>query len=176
MKNIIHETSIIGKGTKVEYGSVISENVVIGKNCFIGYNVVIRPNVVIGDNTDIRSFIFLAEGVTIGNRVKIIQFTNIAKRSRIEDDVFIGPGVILLDTNRISHRRNYSPIGEPPIIRRGARIGGRVTILPGVVIGENCLIGANSLVTKSTIPGWVYFGNPAKQIKPVPEDEIIKEE
>ncbi|MGD2072264.1 MAG: DapH/DapD/GlmU-related protein [Candidatus Thorarchaeota archaeon] len=171
--NYIDDSAIIGKKTIIEYGAVISENVIIGDNCFIGYNTIIRPNVIIGNGTEIRSLCFIAEGARIGDGVKIIQLSNICKKCIIEDNVFIGPNFITVDTKKISHLRGYAPQGDPPYIESGVRIGGGVLVLPGVRIGYNSMIQAGSLLTKNTDPYGVYRGRPAIKIREVAEEERL---
>lgn len=163
----------IGKNCNISKFALIEDNVKIGDNVFIGPFTVIRPNVEIGNNTEIRASCFVAEGAIIGNNVKIIQLSNIVKRAVIEDNVFIGTGVLLVDTNRISHSRSYKPVGNPPIIKYGARIASGVVVLPGVVVEKNCLIGAGSVLTKSTIENGKYIGSPAVWVGEVPKNERL---
>jgi len=169
----VEEGVEIGEGSKIMHGAYISTNVKIGKNCFIGYNSVIRPGVVIGDESQIRSLCFVAEGVKIGKKCKIIQLSNLCKDLVLEDEVFFGTGVLTCDTKKISHQRNYKPLGEPPYICRGSRIGSGVSINPGVVIAECSMIDSASVVTKDTEAFCQYRGTPARKLKPLSKEEII---
>ena len=173
MYNMISENAIIGNNTNIEYGAVVSDNVVVGDNCFIGYHTIIRPNVIIGNGSEIRSLNFVAEGAQIGNGVKIIQLTNICKKAVIEDNVFIGTGVLFFDTKKISHQRSYSSYSEAPYIEYGARIGSGVLLYPAVRVGRNSMIYAGSYVTKSTDPYGIYRGQPAVKIAETKNDERI---
>lgn len=173
MYNLISKRANIGNNTRIEYGAVISDNVIIGDDCFIGYHAVIRPSVIIGNRSEVRSLTYVAEGVKIGNGVKIIQFTNVCKKAVIEDNVFIGTGVLFFDTKKISHQRSYVPYGEAPYIEFGARIGSGVLLYPAVRVGRNSLIYAGSYVTKSTEPYGIYKGQPAVKIGEVKNDERI---
>ena len=120
---------------------------------FIGRNVVIRPG----------TFLF-ADPREGGGTITI------------EDDVLIGPGVHLY-TNNHEYKNPYIPIinqGYPPaslsdsiILRKGTWIGAGVIILPGIEVGENCVIGAGSIVTKSIPPRTVFAGSPAIMIKQI---------
>lgn len=163
----------IGINFRRHQTSIIEGDVEIGNNCFLGHFSIIRPNVKIGNNTEIRSHCFIASNSIIGNNVKIMQFSNICRDSIIEDKVFIGMGTILTNTKNISHCRNFDCISNPPIIKYGARIGVRVVICPGIVIGENSVIGAGSVVTKNVLSGKIYVGNPAREICEVNSMECI---
>jgi acetyltransferase-like isoleucine patch superfamily enzyme len=173
MYNLISENTTIGNNTNIEYGAVVSDNVIIGDDCFIGYHTVIRPGVTIGNGSEIRALNFIAEGAKIGNGVKIIQLTNVCKEAVIEDNVFIGTGVLFFDTKKISHQRPYSPYGEPAYIEYGARIGSGVLLYPSVRVGKNSMIYAGSYVTKSTDPYGIYRGQPAVKIGEVNPEEIL---
>lgn len=159
--------------TKIEKTSVIEEDVSIGENCYIGHFTLIRKGVKIGNNSEVRAHCFIAPDVIIGSNVLILQYSNICQGTRIEDNVFIGAKCMMTNTRRIKHRRNFDLKITPPYIEYGARIGSRVTLLPGVRIGNNSLIGAGSVVSKDIPPKEVHIGVPTKFIKMVPEDELI---
>ena len=159
--------------TVIESTAIIEPGAIIGKDCYIGHYAVIRPGVIIGDNSHIRAHCFIAADARIGNNTQVMQFSNICRNCIIEDEVFVGMGCMTTNTKKIAYRRPYKDISEPPIIRRAARIGARVTILPGVEIGENAVVGAGSLVHKSLASGYVFLGSPVTLIKKVPEDELI---
>ena len=152
---------------------IYEDPIEFGERVLVEDYTVMRPNIKIGDNTEIRQFCFLAGNITIGKNVKIFQYSNIGKGSVIEDGVYIGARVLLLNTRKISHGRQYAPNLQAPVIKRGARIGSGAIILPNVTIGEECMIAAGSVVTKDTDPFFYYVGNPARKWKPVPEEERL---
>jgi len=158
---------------KIESTAVVESDVIMGKNCYVGHFTLIRKGATIGDNTQIRSHCYIGEDVRIGNYVLIRPFSDICKSTVIEDKVFIGMGCMTSNTRKIAYLRPYKDINTPPRICYAARIGVGVTLLPGVIIGENCLIGAGSVVTKNTNPKGVYIGVPARYIKEVEKDEIL---
>ncbi len=148
----VHESSYvddgcqIGKGTKIWHFSHIMKDCVIGEDCNIGQNVVISPDVVLGRNVKIQNNVSVYTGV------------------RCEDDVFLGPSMVF--TNVINPRSAVSRKDEykATIIRRGASVGANATIVCGNSLGEYCLIGAGSVVTKDVPAFALMVGNPARRI------------
>jgi len=150
---------ILGEGTKIRSGSVIYQAVQIGRQFETGHHVVIREENQIGDGVSIWSNTIVDYGCRIGNRVKIHSNGYVAQYTVIEDDVFIAPGVVFAN-DKYPVSRDL----QGPRVRRGARIGVNVTLLPGVVIGEEALVGAGSVVTKDVADHAVVVGNPARVI------------
>ena len=111
----------------------------------------------IGHDCVIHSHVWIANGVKIGNRVKIQAFSFIPKGVTLEDDVFIGPHVCFTNDRVPPH-----DVYLPTLVKRGAAIGANSTIICGVTIGEDSLVGAGSVVTKNVPTHWRVFGNPAK--------------
>ena len=176
-KNVVIEPfCIIGippKGVKDgEYETIIGDNSIIrshsdiysgnkiGKNFQTGHHVIIRENNIIGDDCALGSFSEIAFDVKMGDNVKIHSNCFIFEGTMIEDDVKLNPGVFVLNT-KFPFRPGHKPEIEPVIIRKGARITARVTLMPGVVIGKYALIGAGSLVTKDVPEYAVAYGHPA---------------
>jgi acetyltransferase-like isoleucine patch superfamily enzyme len=134
----------------------VQENVVIGKNTRVGSFTLIHAGVRIGEGCTIGSHcnICLSQ---IGHRVSIQTGCHITRGVVIEDQVFIGPGVITLNDPLVPGRAIIAPT-----IREGARIGGGSVLLPGVVIGRGVTVGSGSIVTKDVPDGLTVLGNPAR--------------
>jgi len=160
-------------GTIIESTAIIEPGAIIGENCYIGHFTVIRPRAIIGDHSQVRAHCFVAAEAEIGKYTQIMQFSNICRNAVVEDKVFVGMGCMTTNTRNIAYLRDYEDINTPPRICYGTRIGARVTVLPGVVIGENCLIGAGSVVTKNTNSRGLYLGVPAEFIRWIRKEEII---
>ena len=169
----IHPGVKFGKGVRIGEGVIIEDGCEIGNNVMIAHHTILRPGVIIGENSEIRSFCFIAQGVKIGSGVKVFQYTDLGKGSIIEDRVYIGSYVILTNTNKISHGRSYIPEITSVHVCYGARIATKVTVSPGVTIGREAMVGIRSLVTEDCEPYWIYYGSPAKKIRPVPDDERL---
>lgn len=142
------QSSTIGSGTSIWQFTVVLSKAVIGKNCNINCHTFIENDVVIGNNVTVKSGVYLWDGL------------------RLEDNVFIGPNVTFTN-DKYPRSKEYPEIFQQTIIRKGASIGANCTILGGVEIGENALIGAGSVVTKSIPANQLWLGNPARYIKDI---------
>src|SRR5580692_8029958 len=146
-------------------------NVNLGKGTKI-FNFVNAYGCSIDDNSKIGAFVEIQKGAFIGKNCKISSHSFICEGVHIDDNVFIGHGVMF--TNDLFPRATNSD-GSPQteanwnvietIVKKGASIGSNATILCGITIGENALIGAGSVVTKDVPPNVVVAGVPAKIIK-----------
>jgi acetyltransferase-like isoleucine patch superfamily enzyme len=122
----------------------------------------------VGENSKIGTFVEIQKNATIGRNCKISSHTFICEGVIIEDDVFIGHGVMFINDSYPRATANGALQTEADwkvertIIRKGASIGSGATILANVTIGENALIGAGSVVTKDVPPNAVVAGNPAR--------------
>jgi acetyltransferase-like isoleucine patch superfamily enzyme len=141
------------------------DTIEIGDDVFIGNYVHIRPDVTIGNWSHIRDHCFIAEGVEIGHNTRVYQFCNIGAWTKIGSDCFIGVGTVFANDKQICWPDATEFVPRPPVVEDKVKIGMNATILPGVILAEGCVIGAGSVVTKSTEPNAVYVGNPATKIK-----------
>jgi len=126
----------------------------------------------IGDNTKVGTFVEIQKGARIGKNVKVSSHTFICEGVTIEDDVFIGHGVMFINDK---YPRATTETGQlqtdadwtctPTLIKRGASLGSNATILCGVTVGENVIVGAGSVVTHDIPAGAVVAGNPARIIR-----------
>lgn len=161
-RNSGHELTI-GPGSVIRSGSVIYLGSHIGSNLETGHGVVIREDNSIGNDFCIWNNSVVDYGCKIGNKVKIHTRVYVCQFSILEDQVFLGPGVVL--TNDIHPGcPDALECMQGPTIKKGAQIGANSSILPRVVIGEHSVIGAGSVVTKNIPAGVVAFGNPAKVV------------
>lgn len=128
----------------------------IGKNTSIWQFCVVLKEAEIGENCNICSHCFIENKVKIGNNVTIKNGVSVYDGITIEDDVFIGPNVSFCnDKYPKSKNKNFKL--EPILIKKGASIGANVTILPGIVIGENALVGAGVTVTKNIAKDSIFY-------------------
>ena len=137
----------------------------------------------IGDDTKIGAFVEIQKNATVGRRCKISSHTFICEGVVIEDNVFIGHGVMFTND---AYPRATTLDGDlqteadwkvqPTVIRRGASIGSGATILCNLSVGENAIVGAGSVVTRDVPPNVIVAGNPARilrAIQPNPEVQDV---
>jgi acetyltransferase-like isoleucine patch superfamily enzyme len=125
----------------------------------------------IGDNTKIGTFVEVQKNATIGKNCKISSHSFVCEGVAIEDDVFIGHGVMFINdiyprataAGQLQTEADWKV--ERTVVRKGASIGTGSTILANVTIGENALVGAGSVVTKDVPPNAIAAGNPAKILR-----------
>jgi UDP-2-acetamido-3-amino-2,3-dideoxy-glucuronate N-acetyltransferase len=127
----------------------------------------------IGDDVKIGAFVEIQKGARVGNRCKISSHTFICEGVTLEDEVFVGHGVVFINDR---YPRATSAGGAlqteadwtcvPTRVKRGASVGSGATILCGVTIGERATVGAGSVVTKDVPEGAVVAGNPARVLRP----------
>ncbi len=149
----------IGDGSIVRDGVILSTGVRIGCRVLVGHNCVLRRRVRIGDDSVISHLVCIQHDVVLGSRVRVSSLTHLTGGLLVEDDVQIGAGVATVDDNDMEWPRPMMQRGA--ILRQGCRIGSGTTILGGVEIGRNALIGAGSVVTRAIPENVVAFGNPA---------------
>ena len=163
----------------------------IGENVYIHPSVEVPDDLVIGDNSRIFNFVKLASeveighgttigaltnfeaGCKVGNHVTVYSQSHLTTGLLVEDYVWIGPMFLGLNTKRIRHVRDFELEIEPPHLKFGARIGARVTLMPGVTIGNEALLDSCSVVTKDVPAGEIWRGFPAKKVGDVPMEDYI---
>jgi len=147
----------------------ISADVVLGSGVTIFHQTLVNLyGCRIGDDTKIGTFVEIQKNAVIGRRCKISSHTFICEGVTIEDDVFVGHGVMFINDRRpratadgrLQTEADWQVV--PTLIRRGASIGSGATILCGITIGENALIGAGAVVTRDVAPGETVVGVPAR--------------
>jgi UDP-2-acetamido-3-amino-2,3-dideoxy-glucuronate N-acetyltransferase len=153
------------------FNQLIAPDVKLGRDVRI-YGFVNLYGCEIGDETRIGAFVEIQKGAKIGARCKISSHAFICEGVTIEPEVFVGHGVIFINDR---YPRATSVMGrlktddewdcETTLIKRGASIGSGTTLLGGITVGENAIIGAGSVVTKDVPANTVVVGNPARILK-----------
>ncbi|HZT21575.1 MAG TPA: acyltransferase [Verrucomicrobiae bacterium] len=132
----------------------------------------------IGDEVKIGPFVEIQKGVRVGNRCKISSHSFLCEGVVLEDDVFIGHNVTFTNdrypraTNGNGQLQTEADwVCIPTLVKRGASIGSGATLLCGITIGENAIVGAGSVVTRDVPPNVVVAGNPARILRTLPSQK-----
>lgn len=156
----------------MEY-QLISTDVKLGQNVKI-HSFMNLYGCTIGDNTKIGAFVEIQKGAWIGRNCKISSHTFICEGVTIEDNVFIGHNVTFINdlypraTTRDGKLQTEKEwIRIPTLVKRGASIGSGATLLCGITVGENAIVGAGSVVTRDVPPKTIVAGNPARVIREI---------
>src|SRR5580658_1098705 len=162
----------------------MTEYVCIAPDVKLGQNVKLAKFInlygcEIGDNTKIGAFVEVQKNAKIGCNCKISSHTFVCEGVTIEDNVFIGHGVMFIND---IYPRATAPDGglqtekdwkvEATLIQRGASIGSGATILARVTVGENSIVGAGSVVTRSIPANSIVAGNPARVLRKITETDM----
>jgi UDP-2-acetamido-3-amino-2,3-dideoxy-glucuronate N-acetyltransferase len=139
----IVESSSIGNGTRIWAFVHVLPHAVLGENCNICDHVFIENDVRVGDRVTIKCGVQLWDGVTL------------------EDDVFVGPNATFTN-DRFPRSKMYPDSFARTVVKRGASIGANATLLPGITVGQNAMIGAGTLVTRDVPANAIVIGNPGR--------------
>ncbi len=135
----------------------------------------------IGDESKIGAFVEIQKNASVGKRCKISSHTFICEGVTIEDNVFIGHGVMFINDSyprataagQLQTEADWKV--ERTVIKKGASVGSGATILSRVTVGENAIVGAGSVVTKDVPPNAIVAGNPAKVLRYIEQaTEVVK--
>ncbi|MFZ5979717.1 MAG: DapH/DapD/GlmU-related protein [Candidatus Zixiibacteriota bacterium] len=159
---------------------IIGTHVIIYRGAEIGEKVLIADLSTVRENVTIGAFTIVGRGVAIENFCKIGRYvkleTNvyITAYSEIEDRVFVAPCVATSNDNYIGRTEERFKHFKGVVLKRGARVGVNATILPGITIGEDCLVAAGAVVTKNAPPKIIVAGVPAKEFRDVPAEQLLE--
>ena len=174
-----------GKSQKAQFSLSVNPYVCIAPDVKLGRDVKLSKFInlygcEIGDESKIGAFVEIQKNATVGKRCKISSHTFICEGVTIEDNVFIGHGVMFIND---SYPRATAADGnlqteadwkvERTVVRLGASIGSGATILSNISIGENAIVGAGSVVTKDVAPNSIVAGNPARLLRYVEQSQEI---
>lgn len=167
---------VIGDGAAICSGAIVYAGTTIGPKAIIGDQSSVRERCTIGEGAVIGRGVCVENDTLIGAFCKVQSNSYITAYSELEDHVFIAPCVATTNDNFMGRTEERHKHIKGAVIRRGARVGGGVVILPGVEIGEEAFIAAGALVTKDVPPKKLVAGLPAKVWRDVPEEELVDEQ
>jgi UDP-2-acetamido-3-amino-2,3-dideoxy-glucuronate N-acetyltransferase len=193
----IDDGAVIGKQPMRAANSAVTKDeamppVVIGDGCIIGTHTVIyagaklSDRVLVADLATVRENVEIGEGTIIGRGAAVENLCVIGRFCKIEtnvyltayselgDRVFVAPCVATSNDNFVGRTKERFKHYKGVIIKTGGRVGVNATILPGKVVGEDALVAAGALLTNDAPAGKISVGAPARPIKPVPEEQLLK--
>jgi acetyltransferase-like isoleucine patch superfamily enzyme len=164
---------VLGEAVTVCAGAVVYAGSWIGDRAIIGDQVQLRERSRIGAGTVVGRGSTVDFQSVIGERVRIQTSVYLTGGMVVEDDVFLGPGVVTTNDQTMGrHRPGEGLLG--PVLRRACRVGGGAVLVPGVEIGEEAFVAAGSVVTRDVAPRQVVMGVPARVVREVPDADLIE--
>ena len=166
----------IGAGAAICSGAVVYAGTVLGADVIIGDQASVRERCTLGEGVVVGRGVCVENDVPIGAFTKIQSNSYITAYSELEDHVFIAPCVTTTNDNFMGRTEERHALIKGAIIRRGARVGGGVVILPGIEIGAEAFVAAGALVTRDVPAGKLVAGLPAQVWRDVPPEEMVSHE
>jgi acetyltransferase-like isoleucine patch superfamily enzyme len=163
----------LGAEVTVCCGAVVYAGAVIGPGSIIGDQAQVREGSRIGQRSVVGRASCVDFNASVGDRVSIQTGVYVTSWAVVEDDVFLGPGVLMTNDDTMGRH----PKGEPlaaPVVRRAARVGGATVLVPGVEVGEEAFVGAGAVVTRDVGPREVVLGVPARVVRQVDAADLIE--
>jgi acetyltransferase-like isoleucine patch superfamily enzyme len=161
---VLEDGCVVCAGAIVFAGARICTEAIVGDQAHIRERSVLGPQSVLGRGSALGS------DVHVGARVQIQTNVWLTSHTVVEDDVFVGPGVVTTNDDEMGRGRPSSEL-EGPMLRKGCKIGGGAILTPGVEIGEGAFVAAGAVVTRDVPPRTLVLGVPAKTIRKVPPFE-----
>ena len=163
----------LGAGTVVSTGAIVFAGTTIGERVIVGDQACVRERCSIGADVVIGRGSLVENDTHVGARTKIQADAYVTAYSLLEEDVFIAPCVVTANDNFMGRTERRHALRRGPTIRRGARIGAAAVLLPGIEVGEEAFVGAGAVVLRDVAARAVVVGNPARQIREVPDEELL---
>ena len=164
----VGDVCIVGTGVVLYRGAKIDGKVLMADLCTIRENVTIGRGTIVGRGVTVENF------CTVGRYCKLESECYITAYSELEDRVFVAPGVVTSNDNYVGRTAERFKHFKGVTVRKGGRIGAGTVLLPGVVVGEDALVAAGSVVTKDVAPRTIVMGGPARVWRDVPVEQLLE--
>ena len=168
------EPAVIGDNCLIGAGVVIYAGCTLGRKILVADQASIREDVSVGDCTIVGRGVSIENRTTVGSYVKLETGSYITAHSVVEDGCFIAPMTCTTNDNFMGRTEERFKHTKGPHIKRGGRVGANATILPGLVIGEDAVVAAGSVVTRDVPAYKTVLGSPAKVWRDTPDEQLLK--
>jgi acetyltransferase-like isoleucine patch superfamily enzyme len=163
----------LAEGVKVGAGAVLFAGARVEPRAIIGDQSFVRERSRVGAGSVIGRGSVVDNDVELGARARVQTGVYLTAFMRIEDDVFIGPGVTTTNDNTMARHDAGMPAAGP-LLRRACRIGGGAVLAPGIEVGEEAYVAAGAVVANDVPPRAVVMGVPARVVREVPEQDLLE--
>ncbi len=165
---------------RIEAGCLLGTGVAIYRGAELAQNVLVADQATVRERVAVGAFTIVGRGVVIENDCRVGRYCKletecyITAYSTLEDRVFIAPQVATSNDRFIGRTEERFEHFKGVTVRKGGRVGVGAVILPGLTVGEDALIAAGSVLTRDAPAGMILLGSPAKVLRPVPEEQLLK--
>ena len=164
----IGEEGFIGAQTVIYRGARLAAKVFVADLASVREDVVVETGVIVGRGVTIENKCRIGEYTKLESNVYVVAMTTIGERC------FIAPGVCMANDNFLGRTEERFKHMRGPDIRRGARVGANAILMPGIIVGEEAVVGAGAVVTKDVPPYQTVVGVPARIFRPTPPEQLLK--
>ena len=164
---------------EVEAGAVVCAQAIlfagahVGRDSIVGDQAVVRERARVGVDTVVGRGTLIDNDVVVGDRVRLQSNVYLTAQSVVEDEVFVGPCAMTTNDHTMSRHAPGEPLSGA-VLRRACRIGGAAVLVPGVEVGEEAFVAAGAVVTNDVTPRAVVMGVPARQVRQVPDEDLLE--
>jgi len=166
---------IVEAGASILAQAIVFAGARIGPGVIVGDQAYVRERATIGAGSVIGRGSCVDFDVVVGERVRIQTMVYVTAHAIIEDDVFVGPGVVTTNDHTMARQPPSAPL-LGPTLRRACRIGGGAVLVPGIEIGEEAFVAAGAVVTNDVPSRAVVMGVPARVVRQVADEELLTPE
>ena len=163
---------VLEPGVSVCAGAIVFAGTRVGPGAIVGDQAYVRERATIGAGTVVGRAGAVDNDVAIGARVRVQTNVYLAAGSVVEDDAFVGPGVVTTNSDTMARHAGDPLLGA--ILRRACRVGGGAVLVPGVEIGEEAFVAAGAVVTRDVPSRAVVMGVPAEVVREVPPEDLLE--